>query len=97
MSPADLAKEAALAFECKKDSMRQNQSGDWRITFTVKAMDLPSSFTEAMPGTRYQAVIVEVGDDENPIKRDQEVSPAHPPAAEPDQVKQPRSLNELGV
>lgn len=78
MTPADLAKAAALAFECKKDSMRQNQDGTWKITFTVQSMDVPRSLTEAMPGTRYQAVIVAIGDDEMPVKLESEVMPIDP-------------------
>lgn len=68
MTPADLALDAALSFEAKKDSMRQTQSGTWKVTFTVQATDVPRSLTEAMPGARYQVVIVEIGDDELPRK-----------------------------
>ncbi len=75
MTPADLALAAALPFEAKKDSMRQNQSGEWRITFAVKATDVPRSLTEAMPGTRYQVVIVEIGDNELPVQSVKEVVP----------------------
>ncbi len=67
MTPADLAKAAALSFECKKDSMRQNQSGDWKIAFTVQGIDVPDSLTKAFPGTRYMAVLVQIGDDEQPV------------------------------
>lgn len=83
MTPADLATANALSFECKKDSMRQNQSGEWRITFTVQAIDVPRRLTEAMPGARYQAVIVEIGENELPVQ----VPTAD---AKPDPVVQPR-------
>lgn len=76
MTPAELASAAALAFECKKDSMRQNQDGTWKVTFTLQPMDVPRSLTEAMPGTRYQAVIVAIGDDEMPLKPESEVMPS---------------------
>ncbi len=67
MTPADLATQNAISFECKKDQLRQNQSGDWKIAFTVQAIDMDKRLTMATPGTRYMAVLVEVGADELPI------------------------------
>jgi hypothetical protein len=67
MTPADLARDNAISFECKKDQLRQNQSGDWKIAFTVQAIDMDKRLTMAMPGTRYMAVLVEVGSDELPV------------------------------
>jgi hypothetical protein len=84
MTPADLALDAALSFEAKKDSMRQTQSGTWKVTFTVQASDVPRSLTEAMPGTRYQVVIVEIGDNEMPVQPVKEVSPAPARQLEPE-------------
>ena len=82
MTPADLALSAALSFEAKKDSMRQTQSGTWKVTFTVQATDVPRSLTEAMPGARYQVVIVEIGDDELPVQP-KEVMPTVQPHPRP--------------
>jgi hypothetical protein len=76
MTPADLARQAAIAFECKKDSLRQTQAGTWKVAFTV--IDMDERLTRAMPGTRYQAVLVEIGDDELPVQ--QPVKEVIPPA-----------------
>jgi hypothetical protein len=65
MTPSDLARDHAIAFECKKDGLRQTQAGTWKVTFTV--LDMDERLTRAFPGTRYQAVLVEIGDDELPI------------------------------
>ncbi len=67
MTPADLARQNAISFECKKDTLRQNQSGDWKIAFTVQGLDMDERLTKAFPGTRYMAVLVEVGADEIPV------------------------------
>ncbi len=82
MTPAELATAAAISFECKKDSMRQNQSGDWKIAFTVQGIDVPDRLTKAFPGTRFMMVLVEIGGDELPVQ------PA--PVAQPEPVDQPR-------
>lgn len=66
MSEAAAAREAALQFEAKKDSLRQHQDGTWRITFTAAPGGLPPDLTQAPPGTRYLIVLVEIGDDEAP-------------------------------
>lgn len=68
MTPADLARANAIALEVKKDSLRQNQDGTWKITFTVQGVDMVKDLTQAMPGTRYQCVLVETGDDELPVR-----------------------------
>jgi hypothetical protein len=76
MTPADLARANAIALEVKKDSLRQNQDGTWKIVLTVQAIDMDRRLTHAMPGTRYQAVLVEIGDDELPVQRAEVTSPA---------------------
>ena len=68
MTPADLARQNAISFECKKDTLRQNQSGDWKIAFTVQGLDMDERLTKAFPGTRYMAVLVEIGTDELPVQ-----------------------------
>lgn len=77
MTPADHARENAISFECKKDALRQNQSGDWKIAFTVQGIDMDERLTKAFPGTRYVAVLVEVNDDETP-KQPAKETPATP-------------------
>ena len=66
MSAAERAIANAIPLEIKKDAMRQTQSGDWKITFTVQAADMDQRLTSAAMGTRFQAALVEVGDDEQP-------------------------------
>jgi hypothetical protein len=80
MTPADLARQNALSFECKKDSLRQSQSGDWKIAFTVQGLDMDERLTKAFPGTRYMAVLVEIGADELPVHQPPQPTP-YPPAA----------------
>jgi hypothetical protein len=91
MTPADLARDNAISFECKKDALRQNQSGDWKIAFTVQGLDMDERLTKAFPGTRYMAVLVEIGADELPVHQPAKETkapspksspqPTHPPAA----------------
>lgn len=81
MTPSDLARQNALSFECKKDTLRQNQSGDWKIAFTVQGLDMDERLTKAFPGTRYMAVLVELNDDETPA--------VHQPAKETAATPQP--------
>ncbi len=69
MSVADRAVANAIPLEIKKDAMRQTQSGDWKITFTVQAADMDQRLTSAAMGTRFQAALVEIGDDEAPKER----------------------------
>lgn len=66
MSIAAKAIANAIPLEIKKDAMRQTQSGDWKITFTVQAADMDQRLTSAAMGTRFQAALVEIGDDEEP-------------------------------
>ena len=69
MNPADLARQNAIPMEVKKDGMRQTQSGDWKITFTVQAADMDQRLTSAAMGTRFQVALVEIGDDELPKQK----------------------------
>jgi hypothetical protein len=66
MSAAAKALANAIPLEIKKDAMRQTQSGDWKVTFTVQASDMDQRLTSAAMGTRFQAALVEIGDDEMP-------------------------------
>jgi hypothetical protein len=69
MTPANLARQKAIPLEVKKDGMRQTQSGDWKITFTVQAADMDQRLTSAAMGTRFQIALVEIGDDELPKQK----------------------------
>ncbi len=61
---AEKAIEVSYQFECKKDSLKQVQSGDIKVTFTIHPNDMPPElYTDAM-GCRYMAVIVPIGDNE---------------------------------
>lgn len=66
MTPAELAVNNAISFECKKDALTQKQSGDWRISFTVQGVDMDARLTGAAMGTRFVAVLVAINDDEMP-------------------------------
>lgn len=72
MSIADKARAASMQFEAKKDALGQVQSGDWKLRFTVSPADVPPGLLTAAMGTRYQVVIVEIGDDEQPIEQKSE-------------------------
>lgn len=65
--PAQQARENAIVLELKKDGLQQRQNGDWVLRFTVAAIDMDQRIAAASMGTRYQAAIVEIGDDERPI------------------------------
>jgi hypothetical protein len=69
MSVAERALVNAIPLEIKKDAMRQTQNGDWKITFTVQAADMDQRLTSAAMGTRFQAALVEIGDDEQPKEK----------------------------
>lgn len=69
MSASDRAVANAIPLELKKDAMRQTQSGDWKITFTVQAADMDQRLTSAAMGTRFQAALVEINDNEMPVEQ----------------------------
>ena len=92
MNPADLARQNAIPLEVKKDGLQQRQNGDWVLRFVVQAADMDQRLTSAPMGTRFQVALVEIGDDELPVKS-KEVMPhplqsaaidAQPQPAEPD-------------
>lgn len=66
MSAAETAIANAIPIEVKKDGLQQRQNGDWVLRLVVQAADMDSRLTNAPMGTRFQAVLVEVGDDELP-------------------------------
>ena len=75
MTPAELARDNAISFEAKKDSLRQMQNGDWRVSFTVQGVDMDERITRAAMGTRFVAVLVEINDQELPITRVEKEKP----------------------
>lgn len=66
MSAAERAIANAIPIEVKKDGLQQRQNGDWVLRLVVQSADMDQRVTTAPMGTRYQAVLVEVGDDEMP-------------------------------
>lgn len=79
MNIADLARQNAIPLEVKKDGLQQRQNGDWVLRLVVQAADMDPRITNAAMGTRFQAALVEVGDDEFPKKKPmdwREVQPA---------------------
>lgn len=66
MTPAELARRNAIPLELKKDGLSQRQSGDWVLRFVVQASDMDERLMKAAMGTRFQAALVEVNDDESP-------------------------------
>ncbi|MGI9297059.1 MAG: hypothetical protein ACR2QC_04075 [Gammaproteobacteria bacterium] len=54
--------------EVKKDGLRQTQDGLWKLTVTVHPNDMETSLLEAPMGTRYMMAMVQIGDDERPVK-----------------------------
>lgn len=84
MTIADQARNLAISLEAKKDALSQRQSGDWKVSFTVQGVDMDTRLTQAPMGTRYAMVLVEIGDDEQPVQR-KEASPAPRQEANPQQ------------
>lgn len=78
MNIHEIARANAIALEVKKDGLAQRQSGDWVLRLVVQAADMDPRITNAAMGTRFQAALVEVGDDELPKQRTdwREVQPA---------------------
>jgi len=66
---AEKAVAASLQFEAKKDAMRQKQSGDWSVTFTIAGTDMPVDLLSHSMGQRYVCVIVPVDTDETPLQK----------------------------
>ena len=63
------ARANALQFECKKDALKQVQSGDVKVTFTINPDDMPNELYADVMGQRYMCVIVAINDDETPKEK----------------------------
>lgn len=85
MNPAD----HAISLEAKKDALAQRQNGDWKVSFTVQGTDMDSRLTQAPMGTRYAVVLVEIGDDEQPVQKEAAAKPRQdaPQHSRPDGAK----------
>lgn len=57
-------RENVLALEVKKDGLSQNQDGVWVLKLRVHPADMPIALMMAEMGTRYQAALVELTDDD---------------------------------
>lgn len=57
-------RENVLSLEVKKDGLAQNQDGIWVLKLRVHPADMPIALMMAEMGTRYQAALVEVTDDD---------------------------------
>jgi len=88
MTIADHARNQAISLEAKKDALAQRQNGDWKVSFTVQGIDMDTRLTQAPMGTRYAVVLVEIGDDEQPVNR-KEAMPNHPTKPAVDARPQP--------
>jgi hypothetical protein len=87
MNSADKARELAVYFEAKKDSLAQRQSGEWKLAFTVQPGDVPTDLLKAAMGTRYMVALVEIGDDETPVER-----PVEKPKDNPHKLSQQAAM-----
>jgi hypothetical protein len=66
-TPADRARENSIALEVKKDGLQQRQNGDWVLRFSAQNIDMHQVIVNAPMGTRFQCVLVEINDDEEPV------------------------------
>ncbi len=97
MTPAEQALANTITFEAKKDSLRQSQSGDWKIAFTVQGVDMDTRLSKAAPGTRYVAVLVEINDQELPVSQaEKEAMPNSRPVSRQDNA-QPQPAPTAGA
>jgi hypothetical protein len=88
MNIADRARNHAISLEAKKDALSQRQSGDWKVSFTVQGIDMDTRLTQAPMGTRYAMVLVEIGDDEQPVQKEANPAPRQEAASpQPDGAK----------
>jgi len=61
------AKDSALIFEAVKVSLRQTKDGAM-LTLSVHPNDFPQDLFKAWVGTRYQCVLVELNDQDEPVQ-----------------------------
>ena len=61
------AKDSALIFEAVKVALRQTKDGAM-LTLSVHPNDFPQDLFKAWVGTRYQCVLVELNDQDEPVQ-----------------------------
>ena len=66
MTEHEQAVEMSINFQAKKDSFKQVQNGDVKITLTIAANELPVEFMQAEMGQIYTVVMVATDEDETP-------------------------------
>lgn len=62
----ELWRDAAQTFESSLMILRKDKNG-WVIGFSVHPNDVPAALLSAPLGTRFQQVLFQVGDDEQPV------------------------------
>lgn len=70
---AEIAKDVSYKFECKKDGLRQNQDGGVKLTININPDDVDTQLFKDAMGQRYIAVLVPIGDNEEPLIRRKDV------------------------
>lgn len=76
-------RDATISCECKKIAYRQTKDGVV-VSLLVHPNDVPDALATAPLGTRYMAALVEIGDDEQPVKAKSESGGPHPSPREAD-------------
>ncbi len=66
---ATIARDNALSLEVKKDGFTQRQDGSVILRLRCHPQEMPDAIMKAPMGTRYVAVLVEIGDDETPTRK----------------------------
>ena len=61
-------REAALSFEAVKIALRQDKSG-WALLLSIHPDEVPEELFRSWTGARYQVVLVELADNNQPISR----------------------------
>ena len=59
-------RDSAISFEARKLRMNQTKEG-WVLHLAVHPNDAPEELMRTYVGTRYAVVMVEIGDDEQPV------------------------------
>lgn len=67
MNPADEARANALPCEMVKYALRQTKDGIV-VSFVVHPNDIPAALQVSHIGSRWMAALVQIGDDEQPVK-----------------------------
>jgi uncharacterized OB-fold protein len=62
-----IARAAALNCEAKKYAYRQTKDGVV-VSFVLHPNDVPNELASSQIGTRYVLAMVEIGDDEKPVR-----------------------------